>query len=65
VGNEYFKVPSLQDCQEFNRAADEWLLKRGVTPKNFSEFDFANKKNCSTVQKYTEASEDQQLEEQK
>lgn len=63
VGNEYFKVPSLQDCLDFNRAADEWLLKRGVKPKSFSNFDFSNKKNSSTEEKNSETSEDQHLEE--
>lgn len=65
VGNEYFKVPSLQDCIDFNNAADEWLLKRGIKAKSFSEFDFSNKKNCSTSDSVSEILEDEQLEKRK
>lgn len=41
-GTELFRVPTMEECREFNKAADEWLMKRGVFPS--SSFSRKNSK---------------------
>jgi hypothetical protein len=44
-GTEHIRVPTLKECQEFNRAADEWLMKRGITQTAKFYSDFEEKKS--------------------
>jgi hypothetical protein len=31
IGSEYFTLPTIQECEEFNRAADAFFMSRGVS----------------------------------
>ena len=53
-GTEYIRVPTLKECQEFNRAADEWLMKRGIT----QTVNFYSDKLKKNSEKSEEISED-------
>lgn len=31
IGEEHFSIPTMKECEEFNRAADAFFMSRGLT----------------------------------